>query len=37
MDHTTLIIVLPLVTFALVGAWMYLSKREAEEGIKRRG
>lgn len=36
MDQSSLVIVLALVTFAAVGAWMYRSKRKAEKGIERR-
>ena len=35
MDQSSLVIVLALVTFALVGGWMYRSKRKATKGIDR--
>ena len=33
MDNSTLLILLPLVTFVLVGAWMYRSRRKAKSGL----
>jgi len=33
MDSSTLLVLLPLVTFALVGIWMYRSRRKAKSGL----
>ena len=33
MDNSTLLILLPLITFVLVGAWMYRSRRKAKAGL----
>ena len=33
MDNSSLLFILPLVTFVLVGAWMYRSRRKAKAGL----
>lgn len=33
MDNSTLIFLLPIVTFVLVGVWMYRSRLKAKEGL----